>query len=264
MVKINENEYKLVLIDSNVISEIIYNGNIDSPTFFNYIIENQAVICFTFYNVLEIKNGYNERWDKFVKIFSMYPCVILKPFWSITFDEIDMFKNKKTGIYPIFNHFSMLGKDDSYNFKKWIDEVLLLAEGSLAYEQNLFQDTIDYFNSRRELSEIRIRQEFYKKMKIDRLDSILKREITAERLHKSNDFQSIKIMYQSFFHRYKNLKRDLRISDMNDIAINAVVPYIDIIITEKYQSQVLKEMKLENSKSFRISDFFDGKEYPIL
>ena len=90
------------------------------------------------------------------------------------------------------------------------------------------------------------------------------REINANRLHKSNDFQSIKIMYQSFFHRYKNWGRDLRISDINDIAINAVVPYIDITIPEKYQSQVLKEMKLQDIKSFRISDFFTGKVYPII
>lgn len=37
-------------------------------------------------------------------------------------------------------------------------------------------------------------------MKSDRLDNALRREIDAERLHKSNDFQSVKIMYQSFFH----------------------------------------------------------------
>ena len=127
------------------------------------MIENQGVICFTFYNVLEIKNGYEERWDNFLEIFSLCPCAILKPFWSITFDEIEMFNNKTSNIYPIFTHFSILGKDDSYHFKKWIEEVLELAKSSLMYEQNLFRNTIEYFNSRRELSEIRVRKEFYKK-----------------------------------------------------------------------------------------------------
>ncbi|OOG26502.1 hypothetical protein BZK37_06725 [Enterococcus casseliflavus] len=64
------------------------------------------------------------------------------------------------------------------------------------------------------------------------------------------------------------MKRELKISDINDIVISACAPYIDAIITEKYQSQVLLEtlrkMKLSKIKTFKVSSFFIGKDFPTI
>lgn len=261
-------KYNLLLIDSNVISEIVHNGNINSSAFFNYAIENKTVVCFSFYNVFEIRNGYHERWEKFLNIFSQYPCTILKPFWQIILDEIKLDGSESDEVYPIFNHFSLLGKDSSYHFKTWIEEVLDLAKDSLKYEQDIFVKTMNYFNNRRDLSEHRVKKEFAKRMKIEKLDPILAKKSLTNQLYDSVKFPSICVMFESFYHRYVHLKRDIKISDINDIAINSCIPYIDAIITEKYQSQVLKEilykMKLSEIKSFKVSSFFEGKNFPVI
>ncbi|WP_195971631.1 hypothetical protein [Enterococcus gallinarum] len=269
---IGNRRYNLLFIDSNVISEIVHNGNINSSDFFNYSLENNAIVCFSFYNILEIRNGYKERWEKFLEFFSMFPCAVIKPYWQIILDEVDSY-DKESGelyheLYPIFNHFSALGKNSTYHFKKWIDEVLDLAKDSLKYEQTIFMKTMNYFNSRRDLSEERVKKEFAKRMQIEKLDPMLMKKSTSNRLFENMKLPSINVLFYSFFHRYAYLKRELKISDINDIAISACTPYIDAIITEKYQSQVLLEilhkMKLSEIKIFKVSSFFIGKDFPAI
>ncbi|ECP1911570.1 hypothetical protein FYN87_04385 [Listeria monocytogenes] len=259
-------KYNLLLIDSNVISEIVHNGKVNSADFFKYAIENKTIVCFSFYNVMEIRNGHYERWGKFLDIFSKYPCAILKPFWQIIIEEIELYNNDSDELYPIFNHFSLLGRDSSYHFKTWIEEVLDLSKDSLKYEQDIFVKTMNYFNRRRDLSEKRVKKEFAKQMKIEKLDPVLAKKSVLDKLYNDDKLPSLRIMFASFYHRYTHLKRDLLISDINDIAINSCTPYMDAIITEKYQSQVLMEilrkMKLSNIKSFKVSAFFADKEFP--
>ena len=268
MRKIGSKEYNLLLIDSNVISEIVYNGNIVSSDFFNYALENNTVVCFSFYNVLELKNGYTERWEKFLDIFSKSPCAIAKPFWQIILEELEIYDNRVKDIYPLFNHFSLLGKGPSYNFKIWISEVLDLARDSLQYEQDVFLKTLDYFNGRRDLPEYRVKNEFAKKMKIEKLHPFLAKKSLAQEIFSDSNFPSIEIMFKAFYHRYVNLKRELLISDMNDIAISACIPYVDVFITEKYQTQLINEMlrRMETAsvKCFKVSMFFKGRAFPSI
>lgn len=124
MIKIGNNDYNLFFIDSNVISELVFNGNIDQQTFFSYILNNQEIICFSIQNVLGIKNGYKERWESFVDIFSKFPCAITKPYGIIISEEVEIIKNIRKEIYPLFNHFSYLGKNSSYHFQDWIEKII--------------------------------------------------------------------------------------------------------------------------------------------
>ncbi|WP_167630699.1 hypothetical protein, partial [Listeria valentina] len=225
MKTIGSEQYNLLLIDSNVISEIVYNGNIESSSFFNYSLENNAIICFSFYNVLEVRNGYQDRWERFLDIFSKFPCAILKPFWQILLDELEFYDSESGELYPIFNHFSLLENNSIYHFKTWIEEVLELGEESLKYEQEIFLKTVNYFNNRRGLSEQRVKKEFAKRMKIDKLSPILLKKSELGMLYDDEKLPSIHIMFQSFYHRYVHLNRETLISDINDIAINSSVPY---------------------------------------
>lgn len=266
MRNIGSGQYNLLLIDSNVISEIVHNGSVESSSFFNYSLKNDTIVCFSFYNVLEIRNGHHERWESFLDIFSKFPCAILKPFWQIILDELELYENESDELYPIFNHFSLLGKNSSYHFRTWVEKILELAEESLIYEQDIFLRAINYFNNRRDLSEQRVKKEFAKRMKIEKLSPTLLKKSELHTLYNDESLPSLQVMFQSFYHGYVYLKRDLLISDFNDIAIASCAPYIDALITEKYQSQllieILRKIKLSEIKSFKISSFFEGKEFP--
>lgn len=121
----------------------------------------------------------------------MFPCAVLKPYWQIIVDEVDSYDKESDELYPIFNHFSALGKDSTYHFKKWIDEVLDLAKDSLKYEQTIFMKTMNYFNSRRDLSEQRVKKEFAKRMQIEKLDPVLTKKNEANRLFEDMKLPSI-------------------------------------------------------------------------
>ncbi|MBM6614583.1 hypothetical protein JTF06_06740 [Desemzia sp. RIT804] len=127
---------------------------------------------------------------------------------------------------------------------------------------------MNYFNNRRNLSEHRVKKEFAKRMQIEKLAPILAKKSVTNQLYNDVKFPSICVMFQSFYHRYVHLKRDIKISDINDIVTNSCTPYIAAIITEKYQSQVLIEilhkMKLSEIKSFKVSSFFEGKNFPVI
>lgn len=97
-------------------------------------------------------------------------------------------------------------------------------------------------------------------MRIVNYDKLIYERNKKAPLYTDSDLPSVQMMLSSFYHRYSELKRNLSISDINDIVISSCAPYMDKIITEKYQAHIfnetLRKMNKKNIQCFKISKFF--------
>lgn len=73
-----------------------------------------------------------------------------------------------------------------------------------------------------------------------------------------------RIMEYSHFDRVHTTKRPIKPNDVMDVKISCIAPYVDAVITEKYQAEIYKKAKsfindIKNLKIFKINDFEDNK-----
>ena len=78
-----------------------------------------------------------------------------------------------------------------------------------------------------------------------------------------NDFPAIRMINKSYYNRIvKGKKQDIQKGDIHDIMISSVCPYVDVIISESYQINLIKEAQrhikqISNLECYKVSDFFD-------
>jgi hypothetical protein len=75
-----------------------------------------------------------------------------------------------------------------------------------------------------------------------------------------DSFPSIKMSTFTVFYKFYTDQRRPLESDAFDIIITSVLPYVDAVVTEKHQAEVLKKIKqqdkfIENLEVFRLKDF---------
>ena len=69
---------KLIYLDTNAISEFISNTNNFTINLEKKFSTCNCELCFNMNNIIELKNGYIERYNNFLNIFSSIPCIIFK------------------------------------------------------------------------------------------------------------------------------------------------------------------------------------------
>lgn len=111
--------YKLILLDTNIISEILKNNSIKKAFLLKFGPAEYAV-CFTIYNVIEIRRR-KDLFDLFIEFFSFYPSFILKPHNQIITEELIYGEIKSESI--LLNAFSKFGKSKAYDFKFFFDHL---------------------------------------------------------------------------------------------------------------------------------------------
>ncbi len=73
-----------------------------------------------------------------------------------------------------------------------------------------------------------------------------------------NKFPALKVVLYSIYYRLYNPSWDKSLSDVNDILIMTAAPYVDVIITEKYQADIFDKIsrlinKLSNVEIHKLS-----------
>jgi len=77
-----------------------------------------------------------------------------------------------------------------------------------------------------------------------------------------NFFPATRIINKSFYDRIVNGKKeDIKRSDMHDIMISSVTPYIDMIVTESYQLNIIEESRrfipqIHKLEYYKVSKFY--------
>lgn len=124
---IGANDYKLILLDTNAIREIVTNTNMSGKGFLEkfFACSSDAYApCFSIYNVIELM-PYQDIYEKFLEFFSTIPCLVMFPVKSIFQREVECYLEGKSFVIDghIANAFTPLVLKDNYNCKKFFENI---------------------------------------------------------------------------------------------------------------------------------------------
>jgi len=116
----NGSNYKLCLLDTNALSEIVKHPTREGRGYIELFPPNEYVPCFTVYNLIELRRR-PDVYNKFISFFGVYPSFICKPFQLILESEIEVKGRAKVNDI-LLRAFTPLGPDSSYNLVEFINK----------------------------------------------------------------------------------------------------------------------------------------------
>ncbi|MBK1811533.1 hypothetical protein JHL18_12970 [Clostridium sp. YIM B02505] len=259
--KIGENIYKLILLDTNALREIVTNTNLSGEGFFSKFFKGKDLYapCFSIYNVIELM-PYEDIYEKFLDFFSKVPSLMIYPAKTIIQEEYQKYLNGQTLqiTNKIANVFSPLVNNESYNCKKFFekikcntklmktiqDEIAQLSSVAKSWEQQRL-DSRKILNNMKLSSEI-IDEKFYKMQERETIIKDLSNwGIKPQKTIDITALNSLRIMEYSQFNRVYMTNKKVLPNDVMDIKISCIIPYIDAVITENFQANIyIKARKL--------------------
>ncbi len=107
MITINGNDYRLVLLDTNALSELAKQGDSFRHFLTWSTAEPMFVACFSLFSVLEMRRR-PDVYGRFKELFRVLPCMLVKSHEQLLEDEVRCYPDP-SGIDPTLLGFSMLG-----------------------------------------------------------------------------------------------------------------------------------------------------------
>jgi hypothetical protein len=258
VITINGNHYRLVLLDTNALSEFAKQGD----SFRHFLAWSSAepmfVPCFSLFSVLEMRRR-PDVYGRFKALFRVWPCMLVKSHEQLLEDEVRCYPDP-SGIDPTLLGFSMLGGEgmdlarvldtasaDEFfrgREKYWNDAARDIVEGVASLVANFppdgdtySRDEVRHFVEIAGFSQVAMRQlDFAKQMA----------EIENEAVS-IGAFPSVKATTYAVWHKfYADRGRKWTHSDAFDIIIASAIPYVDAVVTESHLAEGLRKTKRQD------------------
>jgi hypothetical protein len=261
MIRLGETDYRLCLLDTNAVSEMAKRPK-TLGQFLSWAHGTPPVFmpCFSLFTVLELRQNHSV-YAQFMQWFGQVPCIILKSHEQLLEDEVNSYPDP-SAIDPTLLGFSAglggegndLRKALPHAFgtksvrkqeRKWNDgrDEIVRGIGSLVAnfppERDTYTDSeIRFFLEVTGLQQLVLRAPGFAELIIDNGETV---DVDA--------FPSLKATAYTVFHKfYSDRTRKPTRSDAFDIIIAAATPYVEAVITENHQAEVLR-------KTMRRDDF---------
>lgn len=262
VIKINGTDYRLVLLDTNALSEFTKPGD-GFRSFFSWSSEPPVFIpCFSAFSILEMRRR-TDVYERFKEVFQVFPCVLLKSHEQLLDDEVRSYPDP-SGINPILLGFSLLGgdgmdidlvldrtfEDESVRGQEqyWIDGREAIVEGISALVPNFPPEEETY--GRAEVQQF-IETAGFSQIVMRQADFATQMVKVKKQAIDVNAFPSLKATSYAVWHKfYADRNRKSAVSDAFDIIIASAIPYMDAVITESHLAESLR-------KTQRIDGFID-------
>ena len=262
MITINGNHYRLVLLDTNALSEFAKRGDSLRHFLTWSSAEPMFIPCFSLFSVLEMRRR-PDVYGRFKELFGVLPCMLVKSHEQLLEDEVRHYPDP-SGIDPRLLGFSMLGgegmdlarvldrasEDESFRDREryWNDGAQDIVDGIAFLVANFPPDGDRY--SRKEVrqfveivgfSQVAMRQPDFAKQMVD----IANQPVAV------SAFPSVKATTYAVWHKfYADRNRRWTRSDAFDIIIASAIPYVDAAVTESHLAEGLRKTK-------RLDDFIE-------
>lgn len=238
--------------------------------FFEKINPSKYIPCFSVFTILELRQK-DDVYKRFLETFSVLPCFFLKGLDQLFQDELEFYPNSNK-ITPILVtnpgalapnggkladllNFTFSAPDAQENENKWnegkksiIDGILSLVKNYPPKGKKFTQKEIRSFIEIAGFQQIAFRAyDFTQQVKEGKFVMV-------------DSFSSIKMITFTVFYKFYTDQRRPSESDAFDLIISSVLPYVEAVVTEKHQADVLKKIKqqdkfIENLEVFRLKDF---------
>ena len=262
MITINGNDYRLVLLDTNALSEFAKQGK-SFRHFLTWSSEQPMFVpCFSLFSVLEMRRR-PDVYGRFKEMFRVLPCMLVKSHEQLLEDEVRCYPDP-SGVDVTLLGFSMLGGEgmdlagvldtasaDEFfrgREKYWNDGAQDIVEGIASLVANFppdgdtySRDEVRHFVEIAGFSQVAMRQPDFAKQMV---------EIENEAVS-IGAFPSVKATTYAVWHKfYADRNRKWTRSDAFDIIIASAIPYVDAVVTESHLAEGLRKTK-------RLDDFIE-------
>ena len=93
-------EYKLIYLDTNVISNICKEGELINKFIAKFPFNEKYLLCYSTYTLYEISRN-KTLYKDFKEFYSVYPCVFIVSYFPLGMKEIDFMAKKTPFVNPI-------------------------------------------------------------------------------------------------------------------------------------------------------------------
>jgi hypothetical protein len=255
VITVNGNDYRLVLLDTNALSEFAKQGD----SFRHFLTWSSAepmfVPCFSLFSVLEMRRR-PDVYGRFKELFRVLPCMLVKSHEQLLEDEVRCYPDP-SDIDPTLLGFSMLGgegmdlvrvldtaSEDEFfrgREKYWNDGAQDIVDGIASLVANFppdgdtyRRDEVRHFVEVAGFSQVAMRQLDFAKQMVEIENQAV--SIGA--------FPSVKATTYAVWHKfYADRNRKWTRSDAFDIIIVSAIPYVDAVVTESHLAEGLRKTK---------------------
>lgn len=273
-------EYELCLLDTNIISEICKNKNGERDRFLKKFLEESWMICITSGSLFEIRKN-KEVYDKFLEIFSIFPFFVLKPFVNLFEDEKKAYDaNEKAS--PIQLSISFANKDPRFQLKGFMEDIfsreeVIQSENSRKQSEtqvlNNWISRKDNFKPELDVANAKDAKRYVEEAAFQTILSVdldlgsdfVRKKVEKNELIDTGKFPSVLIMLYSQYYRLYDPGWKPAPQEVTDIEIVAAIPYVDVVITENFQAEILKKVRnsFELIKNLEIYTLRDVRRWDL-
>jgi hypothetical protein len=256
MLVLNGTRYRLCLLDTNAVSELVKHPD-RLGHFLTWSLREQPVFipCFSLFTVLELRRR-SEIYLRFTERFGVLPCLLLKSHEQILEEETRCYPDPSKVDPSLLGFSGPVGQSGNR-----LANVLPLAFGTesiLAQERYWNESRDDIVEGIRSLvpnfppkADRYTPAEVRAFIEIAGFEQLVRRaQPFAERIVRSgrpvniDAFPSLKATaYTVFYKFYPDRTRKPSASDAFDIIISAATPYVDVVVTENHQAECLRKAK---------------------
>lgn len=248
------NEYRLCLLDTNALSEILKYPLNERRGFVEKYGPKDHVPCLTVYSLIEIRRKL-ELFKQYIEFFSHYPSFLLKPI-EILLKEEQQSIDGQNKVEALMHAFSPLGSDSSYNLKQSLDQffqapVIKSIEDDWRNDETSIleiwlKNKSNFSPSKAEANAQdaeRFVNEAGLQFLIGKFPEWTKFELEAGRIPDISKFPSLEVSLYSVYYRLFDATWKQQPKEVTDIRIVATAPYVDVIITERFQAEIFRKIK---------------------
>lgn len=273
--KIGQNIYKLILLDTNVLREIVTNTNFSGKGFLQTFFTGKSSYapCFSIYNAIELM-PYEDIFEKFLEYFSIIPCLMTFPAKIIFEVEFDYYMKEIP--FEITNQvayaFTPFSTEKGYNCKYFFDSLVnqtsfmdtihseINSFPSIAKEWEFKRNNAKQMLKRQHLPLNMIDDKFYKFHEAETvIKDLVNFGIPVTHNIDISKLPASRMMEYSQFLRIFKTQKIIKPNDVMDVLISSIAPYVDAVITENFQADVYKKAKklipqIKELEIFRLRD----------
>ena len=253
--RIGNNDYSLVLLDTNLFSRISVEPRTYLEALKRLVGDRLALLCFSPYSLFELRHA-PAIYAAFLDVFDLYPCAILKNEGMLFEDERASYYSGQS-IDPLLFGFSFLNTKHGTNLRNLTAVVFAdpdTAKRELDWPTLKIELLSDWLRLKRNYppkGRTYLLPEAKEFARITTLQQIVYRapEWATELRGRGEKvdvrkFPSVTMtLLTVFFRIYEPVKRKPVPQDVFDVLISTPAPYVDIVITEKMQAEIFRKAK---------------------
>ena len=259
MREINGTLYSFGLLDTGIISEVIKNRQGERNALVKLMIDVDMIPCISIWSIMELRER-KDLYSTFLELFAVIPFCLIRSHYHLMEDELASFPDP-SGIEPIAISFSMFAEDPGAKLPTFIPRLFSHPEVKKAeklWGSGWKQDTLNSilslksnFSPRRERYNADDAKRFIEEGVFQYIATQApqwtKDLLESGREFDPHSFPSVKMMFYTVFYRFYAENRIPEIQDVFDILIANAAPYLDMLITERFQAEIFRKVKHRDS-----------------